>query len=140
MTGEPETAPELARIDLLELDQPGYRVWPLADLVADKVTAMFATFGPTNRASTRVKPVIGQVIHGERKAPECRRVAPSRVRVPVLGALLRTSQSNQSGNMPSIPLGADKPASQWTRLAHSVSAVADRRYPGQSGEMLHPGP
>jgi hypothetical protein len=56
----------------------------------------------------------------------------------VLGELLRTSHSNPSGNMPSTPLCVDKPASQWTRLAHSVSAVADRRYPGQSGEMLHP--
>ena len=55
MTGEPETAPALARIDLAELDQPGYRVWPLADHVADKVTATFATYGRTNRASTRVQ-------------------------------------------------------------------------------------
>ena len=38
-----------------------------------------------------------------------------------------------------MPLVADKAASRW-RLAHRVSAVADRRYPGQSGEMLHPGP
>ena len=58
----------------------------------------------------------------------------------VLGELLRTSQSNQSGNMPSVPLGVDKLASQWTRLAQSPSGVADRRYPGQSGEVLHPGP
>jgi hypothetical protein len=43
------------------------------------------------------------------------------------------------GNVPSMPLLADKAASRW-RLAHRVSAVADRRYPGQSGEMLHPGP
>ena len=47
MTGEPETAPALARIDLVELDQPGYRVWPLADHVADKLAATFATYGRT---------------------------------------------------------------------------------------------
>jgi hypothetical protein len=62
MTGEPETAPALARIDLVELDQPGYRVWPLADHVADKVTATFATYGSTNRASTRVKDLIDLVL------------------------------------------------------------------------------
>jgi len=62
MTGEPDTAPALARIDLVELDQPGYRVWPLADHVADKVTATFATYGRTNRASTRVKDLIDLVV------------------------------------------------------------------------------
>lgn len=62
MTGEPETAPALARIDLVELDQPGYRVWPLADHVADEVTATFATYGRANRASTRVKDLIDLVV------------------------------------------------------------------------------
>jgi len=62
MTGEPETAPALARIDLVELDQPGYRVWPLADHVADKLAATFATYGRTNRASTRVKDLIDLVV------------------------------------------------------------------------------
>jgi len=62
MTGEPETALALARIDLVELDQPGYRVWPLADHLADKLAATFATYGRTNRASTRVKDLIDLVV------------------------------------------------------------------------------
>ena len=62
MTGEPETAPALARIDLTELRQPGYRVWPLADHVADKLAATFATYGRSNRPSTRVKDLIDLVV------------------------------------------------------------------------------
>ena len=57
MTGEPEVVPALARIDLAELRQPGYRVWPLADHVADKLAATFATYGRSNQPSTRVKDI-----------------------------------------------------------------------------------
>jgi len=62
MTGEPDTVPALARIDLAELRQPGYRVWPLADHVADKLAATFATYGRSNRPSTRVKDLIDLVV------------------------------------------------------------------------------
>ncbi|MHB1475816.1 MAG: hypothetical protein ACYCV4_19760 [Dermatophilaceae bacterium] len=49
MTGQPEGVPALARIGLTELRQPGYRVWSLADHVADKLAATFATDGRSNR-------------------------------------------------------------------------------------------
>ena len=62
MTGEPETAPALARIDLVELRQPGYHVWPLADHIADKLAATFSTYGRSNRASMQVKDLIDLVI------------------------------------------------------------------------------
>jgi hypothetical protein len=62
MTGQPETVPALARIELAELGQPGYRVWPLADHVADKLAATFATYGRSNRPSTRVKDLIDLVV------------------------------------------------------------------------------
>lgn len=62
MTGEPEVVPALARIDLAELRQPGYRVWPLADHVADKLAATFATYGRSNQPSTRVKDLIDLVV------------------------------------------------------------------------------
>src|ERR1019366_7326583 len=78
--------------------------------------------------------VMDPMIHEERKAPACRQVAPSRGRVPVLRRLVANIAKQHVGNVPSMPLVADKAASRW-RLAHRVSAVADRRYPGQSGEM-----
>ncbi|MHB8273341.1 MAG: nucleotidyl transferase AbiEii/AbiGii toxin family protein [Dermatophilaceae bacterium] len=62
MTGAPEAVPALARIDLAELRQPGYRVWPLADHIADKLAATFATYGRSNRPSTRVKDLIDLVV------------------------------------------------------------------------------
>jgi hypothetical protein len=62
MTGEPDTVPALARIDLSELRQPGYRVWPLADHVADKLAATIATYGRSNRPSTRVRDLIDVVV------------------------------------------------------------------------------
>jgi len=62
MTGTPESVPALARIDLDELAQPGYRAWPLADHIADKLAATIATYGRSNRPSTRVKDLIDLVV------------------------------------------------------------------------------
>ncbi len=60
--GHREIVPALARIGLAELGQPGYRVWPLADHIADKLAATFATYGGSNRPSTRVKDLIDLVV------------------------------------------------------------------------------
>ena len=62
MTGAPESVPALARIDLAELAQPGYRAWPLADRIAVKLAATIATDGRSNRPSTRVKDLIDLVV------------------------------------------------------------------------------
>jgi hypothetical protein len=41
MTGEPEHVPPLARVLLADVEQHGYRVYPLVDHIADKVVATF---------------------------------------------------------------------------------------------------
>jgi hypothetical protein len=46
--------------------KPGYRAWPLADHVADKRAATFATYGQSNRPSTLVKELIDLVLLAHR--------------------------------------------------------------------------
>ena len=61
MSGQPDTAPPLTPIDVAGLIRPPYRVFPLADHVADKVCAIIE---PHNRAdgtvagSSRVKDLV----------------------------------------------------------------------------------
>ena len=55
MTGEPEAVPPLARVVMPDVDQHGYRAYPLVDHVADKVAAMFELHGERGAPSTRYK-------------------------------------------------------------------------------------
>jgi hypothetical protein len=52
MTGEPEEVPPLARIVIPDVEQHGYRAYPLVDHIADEVVAMFQRYGATE-APTR---------------------------------------------------------------------------------------
>lgn len=61
MTGEPEPVPPLARIVMPDVEQHGYRAYPLADHVADKVVATFQRYGPQQLPSTRYKDLIDLV-------------------------------------------------------------------------------
>lgn len=61
MTGEPEPMPPLARVAMPDVDQHGYRVYPLVDHVADKVVATFQLYGDQQRPSTRFKDLIDLV-------------------------------------------------------------------------------
>ena len=61
MTGEPETVPPLARITMPDVEQHGYKAYPLADHVADKVVATFQRYGPQLLPSTRYKDLIDLV-------------------------------------------------------------------------------
>jgi hypothetical protein len=61
MTGEPEWSPPLARVELAGVTQLGYRVYPLVDHVADKVTAMFDRYGSRSLPSTRYKDLVDLV-------------------------------------------------------------------------------
>ncbi len=47
MTGEPEDVPPLARVVMPDVEQHGYRAYPLVDHVADKVCAIIERHGPT---------------------------------------------------------------------------------------------
>lgn len=61
MTGEPENMPALARVVMPDVEQHGYRVYPLVDHVADKVAATFDRYGETEAPSTRYKDLVDLV-------------------------------------------------------------------------------
>lgn len=61
MTGEPDDVPPIAQIDLPELRQGGYRVYPLVDHVADKIAATFQLYGSTQTPSTRYRDLVDLV-------------------------------------------------------------------------------
>ena len=61
MTGAPEDVPPLARVVMPDVEQHGYRVYPLVDHVADKVCAIFERHGPTRRPSTRYRDLVDLV-------------------------------------------------------------------------------
>jgi hypothetical protein len=61
MTGEPEQVPALARVMIPDVEQHGYRVYPLVDHVADKVAAMYALYGTMQMPSTRYRDLVDLV-------------------------------------------------------------------------------
>lgn len=61
MTGEPEPVPPLARVVMPDVDQHGYRAYPLVDHVADKVAAMFELHGEEGAPSTRYRDLVDLV-------------------------------------------------------------------------------
>jgi hypothetical protein len=61
MTGDSEEVPPLARVVMPDVEQHGYRVYPLADHVADKVCAMSERHGATAAPSTRYKDLVDLV-------------------------------------------------------------------------------
>jgi hypothetical protein len=61
MTGEPEPVAPLARIVMPDIEQHGYRAYPLPDHLADKVVATLQRYGPQQLPSTRYKDLIDLV-------------------------------------------------------------------------------
>lgn len=61
MTGHPDDVPPLARGVIPEVDQRGYRAYPLVDHVADKVAATYARYGDTAMPSTRYRDLVDLV-------------------------------------------------------------------------------
>jgi hypothetical protein len=61
MTGTPERMPALARVMMPDVEQRGYRVYPLVDHVADKVAATFDRYGKGGGPSTRYKDLVDLV-------------------------------------------------------------------------------
>jgi hypothetical protein len=61
MTGEPESVPPLAQVDMMDIHQHGYRAYPLVDHVADKVVAMYELHGAWRLPSTRYRDLVDLV-------------------------------------------------------------------------------
>ena len=61
VTGEPETVPPLARVLMPDIEQHGYRAYPLVDHIADKVGATVQRYGDAERPSTRFKDLVDLV-------------------------------------------------------------------------------
>ncbi len=61
MTGEPDDVPAMAQLDMPDVEQHGYRAYPLVDHIADKVAAMFERYGDGNTPSTRFKDLVDLV-------------------------------------------------------------------------------
>jgi hypothetical protein len=61
MTGEPEDVPALARVVMPDVEQHGYRAYPLVDHIADKVAATFDRYGDSEAPSTRFKDLVDLV-------------------------------------------------------------------------------
>ena len=61
MTGEPERVPPLAGVVMPDVEQHGYKAYPLVDHVADKVCATFEVHGATGMPSTRYKDLVDLV-------------------------------------------------------------------------------
>jgi Nucleotidyl transferase AbiEii toxin, Type IV TA system len=61
MTGEPDDVPAIAQVDMPELQQKGYRAYPLVDHVADKVAATFELYGASRQPSTRYRDLVDLV-------------------------------------------------------------------------------
>lgn len=61
MTGDPEDVPALARVVMPDVEQHGYRAYPLVDHVADKVCAITERHGPTEAPSTRFRDLVDLV-------------------------------------------------------------------------------
>ena len=61
MTGKPDPVPPLARVVMPDVEQHGYRAYPLVDHIADKVVAMFEPHGERGMPSTRFKDLVDMV-------------------------------------------------------------------------------
>lgn len=61
MTGTPEDVPPLARVAIPDVEQHGYRAYPLVDHIADKIASMFQRYGRDQHPSTRYRDLVDLV-------------------------------------------------------------------------------
>lgn len=61
MTGTPDDVPALARVVIPDVEQHGYRAYPLADHIADKVAAILQRYGQQQAPSTRYRDLVDLV-------------------------------------------------------------------------------
>jgi hypothetical protein len=58
MTGVPDRVPPLAQIAMPDVEQHGYRAYPLVDHAADKIVAILERYGAISAPSTRYKDLV----------------------------------------------------------------------------------
>lgn len=61
MTGQPDDVPPLARVLMPDIEQHGYRAYPLVDHIADKINAIVQRYSGQDRPSTRFKDLVDLV-------------------------------------------------------------------------------
>lgn len=61
MTGVPDDVAPLARVAMPDVEQHGYRAYPLVDHVADKIAAILQRYGTGDRPSTRYRDLVDLV-------------------------------------------------------------------------------
>ncbi len=61
MLGEPDDVSAIVKVDMPELQQTGYRAYPLVDHIADKVAATFDRYGESRQPSTRFRDLVDLV-------------------------------------------------------------------------------
>ncbi len=62
MVGTVEPVPALARGIMPTIEQHGYRAYPLADHIADKIAATLERYGPDSKTSSRFKDLVDLVV------------------------------------------------------------------------------
>jgi hypothetical protein len=74
MTGAPEPAPPLTSVDIPGLVRPTYRLFPLADHIADKLCAISEVHdqGGLARPSTRIKDLVDLALIASTQCPQAR--------------------------------------------------------------------
>jgi hypothetical protein len=77
MTGQPDEVPPIARGLIPDVRQRGYRAYPLADHVADKVAATYERYGVGRLPSTRYRDLVDliAIIRGASVSAEAQRAA-----------------------------------------------------------------
>ncbi len=61
ISGQPDQVPPMARIAIPDIEQHGYRAYPLVDHIADKVAATLQSYGTGRVPSTRFKDLVDLV-------------------------------------------------------------------------------
>lgn len=61
MTGQPDDVPPLVRVLMPDIEQHGYRAYPLVDHIADKISAIVQRYSGQDRPSTRFKDLVDLV-------------------------------------------------------------------------------
>jgi Nucleotidyl transferase AbiEii toxin, Type IV TA system len=119
MTGDPEDVPPLAHVVMPDVEQHGYRAYPLADHVADKACAIFERHGAAGTLSTRYRDLVDLVaivlaapVEAEPQMTALRSEAQRR------GLSCRGDSSSRTGGSgnPATRPKRDAPSCRWRKL------------------------
>lgn len=90
ITGQPEQVPPITHVAMPDIEQHGYRAYPLVDHIADKVAAIVQTYGPGRVPSTRYKDLVDLVAI----------VSQATVEVESQGAALKSEAERRGISLP----------------------------------------